>query len=185
MHVIVNFESVNRFSQTACGMTIIPTCQKSIFSESEFPYTSLYIFSFIKWSVLGTMVVSIVTELCPMSLSKLIDSIILSEVSIRSILKSILIGLGCLHKNGIAHRDIKSDNILISPNGKVYVSDLGYCDAIESDGKCPSVGMVGTPHWMAPEGMFLTHMKTVFVTSRFPYFNLFFSCELWSNFSFI
>ena len=107
------------------------------------------------------MVVSIVTELCPMSLSKLIDSIILSEVSIRSILKSILIGLGCLHKNGIAHRDIKSDNILISPNGKVYVSDLGYCDAIEPDGKCPSVGMVGTPHWMAPEGMFIIQFKTL------------------------
>ena len=96
--------------------------------------------------------VSIVTELCPMSLSKLIDSIIFSESLIRQILGSILIGLKSLHDNGIAHRDVKSDNVLLSEDGTVYVSDLGYCDSVESDKNCAGIGLVGTPHWMAPEG---------------------------------
>ena len=144
------------------------------------------------------MVVSIVTELCPMSLSKLIDSIIINESLICQILRSILIGvyfcfeifrflnnffflfyevkklkfsrilkyflgLKSLHDNGIAHRDVKSDNVLISENGAVYVSDLGYCDSVESDGNCAGIGLVGTPHWMAPEGVYFCNIISEFL----------------------
>merc|ERR1712124_178580 len=42
------------------------------------------------------------------------------------IVKSVLCGLEHMHCKGIAHRDIKPDNILIDPNrNKVVVADIG------------------------------------------------------------
>ena len=87
-----------------------------------------------------------------MSLSRLIRSTVMNEDTISSILHSLLIGLQALHSNNIAHRDIKSENVLMSDEGDVYLSDLGYCDVVEPNGQCVGIGMVGTPHWMAPEG---------------------------------
>lgn len=103
------------------------------------------------------MVISVVVKLCPMSLSKLIQSTVMNEHTIATILHSLLIGLQTLHTNNIAHRDIKSENVLMSHEGNVYLSDLGYCDLVEPNGQCVGIGMVGTPHWMAPEGMLYLH----------------------------
>jgi serine/threonine protein kinase len=42
-------------------------------------------------------------------------------------------GLACLHERGIAHRDIKPDNILIDPNtGAVKVCDFGSAKQLGS-----------------------------------------------------
>lgn len=56
-----------------------------------------------------------------------------------------------LHKvHGWVHRDIKSDNILLSWKGQVKLADFSNCAALTS--ACPRRrSVIGTPYWMAPQ----------------------------------
>eukprot|EP01060_Flectonema_neradi_P033101 TRINITY_DN544_c2_g1_i1.p1 TRINITY_DN544_c2_g1~~TRINITY_DN544_c2_g1_i1.p1 ORF type:complete len:664 (+),score=101.02 TRINITY_DN544_c2_g1_i1:130-2121(+) len=66
--------------------------------------------------------------------------------------KDILQGLQYLHKHGIAHRDIKCQNILVSPQtGTAKVADFGSAWTNAKRKVRQATTFVGTPHWMAPE----------------------------------
>ncbi|KAG0662976.1 p21 protein (Cdc42 Rac)-activated kinase [Maudiozyma exigua] len=74
----------------------------------------------------------------------------LSETEISAICAEILKALRFLHSSGIVHRDIKSDNILLSSAGDVKLSDFGFCSYISNSSKTNNT-VIGTPYWMAPE----------------------------------
>lgn len=73
-------------------------------------------------------------------------------------------GLSAAHHAGLIHRDFKPDNVLVSSDGRVLVTDFGLSAARERDGEeagssSPATAMrltsdkvlLGTPMYMAPE----------------------------------
>jgi serine/threonine protein kinase len=74
----------------------------------------------------------------------------LPEKLIAYVTKSIVASLVCLHSKFIIHRDLKSDNILISQSGEIKLGDLGASAFLTRDKRRRNT-VVGTPDWMAPE----------------------------------
>jgi len=81
----------------------------------------------------------------------------MDENQIATVCKSVLKALAFLHANGVIHRDIKSDSILLSKDGRVKLTDFGFVAQVSSDVQ-KRKSLVGTPYWMAPE-----------IISRLPY----------------
>ena len=54
-----------------------------------------------------------------------------------------------LHSEGVAYRDLKAENVLISATGHIKLADFGFAKRLKKDEKTYS--LCGTPHCMAPE----------------------------------
>ena len=89
--------------------------------------------------------------------------------------------LECAHKNGIIHRDIKPQNILVTDEGIVKVTDFGIAKASNSETITNSNKVMGSAHYFSPEqakGTFVDARTDIYsfgiviyemVTGRVPY----------------
>jgi hypothetical protein len=61
-------------------------------------------------------------------------------------------GLHKAHKQGLIHRDVKPDNILVNREGDAKLTDMGLVKDMDGDLSLTKTGRgLGTPHFMAPE----------------------------------
>jgi eukaryotic-like serine/threonine-protein kinase len=61
-------------------------------------------------------------------------------------------GLEYAHQHGVAHRDVKPENILLTRDGSTLVADFGIARALGGDDGLTQTGLaIGTPAYMSPE----------------------------------
>jgi serine/threonine protein kinase len=74
------------------------------------------------------------------------------EAEAKKLIIQVAQGLYKAHKERLVHRDVKPDNILITPDGRAKLADLGLVKEVETDLNLTRTGRgLGTPNFMAPE----------------------------------
>jgi serine/threonine-protein kinase len=86
------------------------------------------------------------------SLSRLISTEApLSAQRAAEIVSQVAAALDYAHGQGIVHRDVKPDNILIEPGGSVKLTDFGIAQGAKRSRLTAEGTSMGTPEYMSPE----------------------------------
>jgi len=121
----------------------------SIMKTSRHPNIVEYIDSYIVgdqlWVVMEYMGGGCLTEILEQ-----FEHVQLTEAQIALVCKETIRALIYIHSLHRIHRDIKSDNILLSDGGEVKIADFGYAAQLTQQNQKRNT-VVGTPYWMAPE----------------------------------
>jgi len=68
-----------------------------------------------------------------------------------TVIQQICRALEAAHGEGVIHRDLKPQNVMQDPQGRVVVMDFGLARSLESDGMTQTGALVGTLEYMSPE----------------------------------
>ena len=67
------------------------------------------------------------------------------------IVQQVCLALEAAHAEGVVHRDLKPQNIMVDEQGKVSVMDFGIARSVEFGGMTQTGALMGTPEYMSPE----------------------------------
>jgi Flp pilus assembly protein TadD/predicted Ser/Thr protein kinase len=68
-----------------------------------------------------------------------------------AIARQVCAGLSAAHAQGVVHRDLKPNNVLIDKHGTVRVADFGLARVIGDSSLTASGAILGSPNYMSPE----------------------------------
>jgi serine/threonine protein kinase len=76
----------------------------------------------------------------------------LSAAEAVHVIQAVGAALAYAHSKGILHRDVKPSNVLLTPEGGIYLADFGLARIAQSgESTLSSDMMLGTPHYISPE----------------------------------
>ncbi len=75
----------------------------------------------------------------------------LSLLNAYQILSQMCNGLEAAHSQGVVHRDLKSQNVMVGPSGQIKIIDFGLARSVHLEGMTATGLIMGTPEYMAPE----------------------------------
>ena len=115
------------------------------------------------------------TELFDLSVSLFQKGQHMEPEQIMTLIKHILLALNYIHSRGIAHRDVKPENIMYTEDRLVLI-DFGFaCSILENQlRKCS--GLQGTPMFLSPEMWMVAYRKI----NRFPSEDVYLKSDIWS-----
>ncbi|MCA8998448.1 MAG: protein kinase, partial [Planctomycetaceae bacterium] len=73
--------------------------------------------------------------------------------------KQVADALEYAHKNGVIHRDIKPSNLILDPDGRIRITDLGLARIVDEASVTGTGDIVGTLRYMSPEQLRAGHRR--------------------------
>jgi len=67
------------------------------------------------------------------------------------IVQQVCLALEAAHSEGVVHRDLKPQNIMVDQQGRASVMDFGIARSLEAGGMTQTGALIGTPEYMSPE----------------------------------
>ena len=75
----------------------------------------------------------------------------LSLLGAYQILSQMCSGLEAAHSQGVIHRDLKSQNVMVGPSSQIKIIDFGLARSVHLEGMTATGLIMGTPEYMSPE----------------------------------